>query len=340
MKSAQVMAGAAVGGAELFYERLCTALHQSGDAVLPVIRRAPDRAYRLRRAGLAPHQLRFGNHEIATRLRLGAYLRRESPEVVVAWMGRAAAATPRGPWTLVGRLGGNYDLRRFRRCRHLVGNTRAIADWIIAEGWPADRVHHLPNFVPDLLGATPADRLHLAVPPEAPLILALGRLHPVKGFDLLIRAVAALPGAHLVIAGAGTEDAALAALAAELRIADRVHLPGWRTDTDSLLAACDVFVCPSRSEPLGNAVLEAWSAARPVIATEAEGPRALIRAGIDGLLVKLADPAALTQAIAALLADRTRAAAIAAAGRARYLEGFGEAEVVGAWRQFLRSVAP
>src|SRR6185312_9384644 len=150
MKVAQIMAGAPAGGAELFFERLTIALHRAGDAVLPVIRRDAARAERLQAAGLAPLLLGFGGpFDLFTAGWLRAALRRFAPRVAVAWMSRAARFAPRGDCALVGRLGGYYDLRYYRRCDHLAGNTRGIVDWIIAQGWPSDRVHYLPNFSTD-----------------------------------------------------------------------------------------------------------------------------------------------------------------------------------------------
>jgi glycosyltransferase involved in cell wall biosynthesis len=84
-----------------------------------------------------------------------------------------------------------------------------------------------------------------------------------RGFDVLLRAIAMLPRGHLYLAGAGPEDAALRALAGELGITRRVSFLGWRRDVGSLLATADIFICSSRHGPLGNIVLEAWSAARP-----------------------------------------------------------------------------
>jgi glycosyltransferase involved in cell wall biosynthesis len=339
MLTAQIMAGASVGGAEVFFERLCGALHRAGEGVLPVIRRDAARAARLQAAGLAPLQARFGGAlDVCTGPLLARALRARAPAVVVAWMGRAAAVTPRGPWTLVGRLGGYYDLKRFRRCAHLVGNTRHIVDWMVGQGVPVDRAHYLPNFVPDLRGTVPADRAALGVPNGAPLVLGLGRLHAAKGFDVLIRALADLPQAHAVIAGEGEQRGALERLAASCGVAARVHLPGWRADSGALLAACDVLVCPSRHEPLGNVVLEAWSAARPVVAAASPGPAALIRDGQDGVLVPVDDAAALAAGVARGLA--AGGADLGQAGRARYAAEFAEASVVARWRDFLHAVAP
>jgi glycosyltransferase involved in cell wall biosynthesis len=330
------MAGAPHGGAEAFYERLSLALHAAGEEVLPVIRRDAERAARLSAGGLHPVELAFGGaFDLATGPRLRRVLAAFAPAVVIAWMNRAARFTPRGPWTLVGRLGGYYDLKYYRRCDHLVGNTRDITRWIVAQGWPAERAHHLPNFVADLAGAAPA-----ALPGAPPRLLAMGRLHRNKGFDVAIRALALLPGAHLSIAGEGPERAALAALAREAGVAERVAFLGWRGDVGALLAAADVFVCSSRHEPLGNVVLEAWSAARPVVAAAAEGPRELIADGETGLLVPPDAPEALAAAIGALLADPGRAARLAAAGRALYARDFAEAAVLARWRAFLAALAP
>ena len=122
-------------------------------------------------------------------------------------------------------------------------------------------------------------------------------------------------------------------------MADRTHLLGWRRDIGALLAAADLFICSSRHEPLGNIVLEAWSAARPVVAVAAQGPSELIRDGETGLLVPPEAPEALAIAIAGLLADAPRAAALAAAGRAEFAARFAEAPVVSAWREFLHKLA-
>ena len=115
-------------------------------------------------------------------------------------------------------------------------------------------------------------------------------------------------------------------------------MPGWAHDTAGLLAACDVLACPSRHEPLGNVVIEAFSAARPVVAARAQGPVELIAPGADGLLVPLEDAPALGLAIRAVLEDRALAGLLAAAGRARYEAEFAAAPVLARWRHFLRTV--
>jgi len=342
MRVAHVLGSAGLGGAEGFFERLCIAQAAAGEHILPVIRREPGRAARLRAGGLEPVELGFGGYlDLRTGPRLERLLREFRPDVVVAWQNRANRFVPRGrlmggPWPLAGRLGGYYDLRYYRRCDHILGNTQGLRNWFLQEGWPPERAHALPNFVPDLAGAIPA---MLPAPAGVTRLLAMGRLHPNKGFDTLLRALAQLPGMHLSLAGDGPERAALGGLARELGVADRVALLGWREDAGALLAGCDLFVCPSRHEPLGNVVLEAWSAGRPVIAGDAAGPVELITPGVSGLLVPREDAAALAQAIAALAAQPERAATLAAAGRAAYERDYAEAPVLARWRAFLEAVA-
>ncbi len=333
MRIAQVMAGAPKGGAELFYERLTIALAAAGETVLPVVRANAEREGRLRAGGVVPVGLGFGGPlDLRTRWRLRQTLRSFRPDVTVAWMNRAAGATPAGDWVLVGRQGGFYDLKYYRHCDHIVGNTMGIVAWLAEQGWPAHRAHYVPNFVPDMQPGeviAPWDG-------QAPVLLTMGRLHRNKAFDTLIRALPMIPDAVLRIAGEGPERDALASLAADLGVADRVQLLGWRHDTAALLAEADLLVCPSRHEPLGNVVIEGWSARRPVVAASSQGPAELIEHGRTGLLVPVDDPPALAAAIRDALAEPLRSA-LAAAGRLRYETEFTESAVVERWRRFLRS---
>ncbi|HXS40298.1 MAG TPA: glycosyltransferase [Stellaceae bacterium] len=335
----QAMAGAVHGGAEAFFERLAVALDRAGEDQAIVIRRNPERAARLRREGLAPLQLPFGGvFDLVTKPRLARAIAEFRPRVVLTWMSRATALCPRGDFVHVARLGGYYDLRHYRHCDHLIGNTRGLATWLIAQGWPEGRVHYLPNFAEDARAA-PLPRAAFATPEDAPLALALGRLHRNKGFDVLLEAIARIEGLYLWLAGDGPLEADLKRRAASLGIAGRVRFLDWRADVPALLAACDVLVSSARIEPLGNTIIEAWAAAKPVIAASASGPAELIADERTGLLVPLEDAAALAAALRRLLVDRTLAASLAAAGRAAFEAQFSEASVVAAYRDFFAKVA-
>ncbi|TAN62140.1 MAG: glycosyltransferase, partial [Magnetospirillum sp.] len=153
-----------------------------------------------------------------------------------------------------------------------------------------------------------------------------------------LRAVEQVHDCYLWIAGEGPLRAELEDLAAHLAVKPRVRFLGWRDDVAALYASGDLFVCPSRHEPLGNVVIEAWAAAKPVIACAAQGPRQLIADGITGLLTPVDDGKALAAAIRRLLAEPETARALAAAGRQAYEERFTEAAVVARYLEFFAKV--
>jgi glycosyltransferase involved in cell wall biosynthesis len=173
-------------------------------------------------------------------------------------------------------------------------------------------------------------------PETAPLILALGRLHPIKGFDVLLHALAKLPGAYLWLLGEGEERTVLESLTAELGLGDRVRFLGWRDRPAAYYAAADVIACPSRREALGNVVIEAWAHSRPVVAAQAPGPAALIEPGVNGLLVAIEDGDELAAAIRSLIESEALREDLAAAGHESYLGSFTEAAVVEAYGNFFR----
>jgi len=338
MKIANIMAGAKVGGAELFFERFNSALAELKDfSVLPIIRQDKARADRLRTENLTPKELSFGGPlDFITRFRLRKLLNEYKPDVVMAWMSRAAMHTPKGDWTLIARLGGYYDLGYYKNCDHLVGNTQDIVDWIISEGWPSDRAHYLPNFCPDFSKATvfrPS-----TIPKDAKLILTAGRLHTDKAFDVLIKALSYLPKAHLLIVGEGPERSSLELQASALSIEDRVHMPGWSQEMPSLFAACDIFVCPSRIEPLGNVVIEAFSAGKPIVAAASKGPKVLISDEQSGLLAPLENAEILAQQIERVLNDPQLAERLSKVARLEFEQKYAKKPVMARWVEFLEKI--
>ena len=335
----QAMAGADQGGAENFFVRLAGGLARAGVAQRVAIRRNPDRAAALRAEGVEPVELPFGAwFDFATRPALRRLVAEWRPAVVLTWMNRATRAMPPGPFVHAARMGGYYDLKYYRRCHHLVGNTRDIVAHIVRSGWPAERAHYLPNFVDDR-PATAIDRATLDTPGDATVLLAAGRLHRNKAFDVLLDALPLVPGAVLWLAGEGPERASLTQRAERLGIATRVRFLGWRDDVPRLYGAADLFVCPSRHEPLGNVVIEAWARGVPVVAARAAGPAALVEDGVTGLLVPVDDAPALAEALVRVLADGALGRRLAAAGRAAHDREFSEAAVVGQYVDFFRRIA-
>ncbi|MFZ5670543.1 MAG: glycosyltransferase [Pseudomonadota bacterium] len=321
------------GGAETYFVDLVSALHAAGIEEACAIRRHPGRARALARAGVVAETFGFGGPlDLLTRPRIAAFARRNGARALVAWMNRAARHAPRGPWRRIGRLGGYYSLKYYRDFDHLVGNTRDIADWIVAQGWPGDRVSFIPNFADADGEAAPVDRAALATPEGVPLLLGMGRLHEAKGHDVSLKALAQIPDAWLWIAGAGALEDKLKAMATALGVEARVRFLGWRSDAAALYRAADVCLFPSRFEPLGNVVIQAWAHGLPVIAARSQGPGALIRDGEDGLLVEIDDADALAERTRAVLADPMLRIRLIQNGHARVEAEFSRAAVVDEWR--------
>lgn len=172
-------------------------------------------------------------------------------------------------------------------------------------------------------------RLHEGPLPQLdsrpPVIGALSRLDPIKGYPYLLRAMprvlARVPDARLEIAGAGPQREALQAEIDNLGLADVVTLLGWRDDLDAVFSRWRVFAAPALMEGLGIAILEAAMRGLPVVASNVGGIPELIEHDVTGMLVPPADPIALGDALGTLLTDTPHAAALgaAAASRARAL---------------------
>ncbi len=333
MSVLHLLGTAGEGGAETYFVDLVKALKRAGVAEAAVIRANAGREARLTKAGVPVKVLRFGGPlDILTKPAAAGFAALNKTKVAVAWMNRAARHTPRGPWARIGRLGGYYSLKYYKGFDHLVANTEDIAEWIVGQGWPAGLVTCIPNLAAAPPDGAPVDRATLDTPPGAPLLLAMGRLHENKAHDVSLQALAQLPEAYLWIAGVGPLEAKLKGLAEALGVADRVRFLGWRTDASALYRTADICVFPSRFEPLGNVVIQAWAHGLPVIAAESQGPKALIQDGDDGLLVPIDDPDALASKVRGLLAEPSQRARLAAAGAARVEAEFSQAAVVAQWK--------
>lgn len=155
----------------------------------------------------------------------------------------------------------------------------------------------------------------LGLSPDHPVVGAVGRLSPEKGFDLLIRAVAGLPGVQLVIVGEGDDRPRLEGLIRELNLLERCQLLGFRSDVKPVYEAMDVFALSSLREGLPNVLLEAFALGVPVVATRIAGVPRLVQDGQNGTLTEPGGAEALRSALAELLANEDRRRRFALAGR-------------------------
>jgi glycosyltransferase involved in cell wall biosynthesis len=335
------MAGAAHGGAETAFIDMCLALADAGVAQEVATRRNPRNAP-LEARGIRVYTLPFGGPaDLYTPWRIKGIARAFRPHIAQTWMSRAAQRTPklRGLGCLVvSRLGGYYALKHFRSTDYFTAITPDLRGFLIGAGVAPGKVRHINNFAETEQAAAPADRAALDTPADAPLLLALGRLHEAKAFDVLLRALAELPGLYLWIAGEGPQRQELEALCASLGLRERVRFLGWRDDRAALFAAADICVFSSRYEPFGTVFVQAWAAGVPLVTTTADGPRQYVRDAQDGLVVSIDDAPALAAAIRRLAADPALAAQLAANGRRRYEGEFTRERTVADYLAFYREI--
>ncbi|WP_447921799.1 glycosyltransferase family 4 protein [Achromobacter aegrifaciens] len=234
-------------------------------------------------------------------------------------------------------------LRRltYPRAASVVALTRGTADWL-GQHVPGSRLAVIPNPV------------HFPLPRAEPVLtpvsgdgrkrlLAVGRLHADKGFDLLIQAYAQLAASHpdwdLVILGEGEERRALQTQVREAGLESRISMPGRAGNVGDWYESADLYVLTSRFEGLSNTLLESMASGLAAVSFDCDtGPREIVREGVDGVLVRPnGDVPALGKALDAVMsndADRQRMAQAATDVRDR----FSAARVLQKWQELFDGV--
>jgi len=260
------------------------------------------------------------------RLALGMKRLGSSPVAVVVH-GNEVYGSPRmkALAALLGRADAIIAVSRYARAR------------LVDLGLPPEKTFAVPNgvffegFDPPEAGERVRSRLGLE---GKKVILSVGRLSRVKGFDSVIRALpsvaARVPEAAYLIVGAGPEEAALRTLAAELGVAERVIFVGevphgeMGRGAHAYYQACDLFAMPSREDPASGAVeafgivhLEAGACGKPVVGGRSGGSAEAVAEGESGLLVDGDCPDELAEAILRVLTSPGLARAMGEAGRRR-----------------------
>jgi glycosyltransferase involved in cell wall biosynthesis len=237
------------------------------------------------------------------------------------------------------------------RAQAVVANSLATAEAFQRNGGKKNLVRVIPNGFeisrfraplgkrsPELPGGLPAG--------DSPIAGSFGRITRWKGQDVLIKALAELPGVHGLIVGEAlftAEDRIfreeIRKLAADLGVADRVHFVGFCRDIVPLLFRVDLVVhCSTSPEPFGRVIVEAMLAGRPVVAAKAGGAPEIVKDHETGLLVEPSDSHALARAIHELLGNRQLAATLAEAAKKDAEARFGLEGVLQQWKNCIREV--
>jgi len=251
----------------------------------------------------------------------------------MAWR-MAPATVPRPLFVAARRVDFHLKRHAFSRWKYrqvdvFVAASRVIADMLVADGVPADRVEVVHDGVNvGAIDQHPPVDVHgtFWLPHGAPVVGNVAALAPHKGQTHLVAAAARLvpevPDLRVLIVGEGDLRPALERQIRELGLERHVVLTGFRHDAIGIIKSLDLFVLSSVTEGLGSAALEAMACERAVVATRAGGiPEAVID-GQTGRLVPPGDPEALAGPILELVRDPARRAAFGAAGRARVIAQF------------------
>jgi len=285
--------------------------------------------------------------------RLYNLLRHERPTILHTWMfhanvvGRVIGRLAKVPIIVSSRR----NVYIGKRWRELLNrwtaplDDRVIAVCELARQAEIERARVAPDHVVTIyngvdvnqfsaMSAQAAARIRrgFGIPLDAPLLGAVGRLHPQKDFATLLAAVAQvqehIPTVQLLLVGDGELRGDLEAQTRLLGLSEIVTFAGHRADIPEILATLDLFVLPSLWEGMPNAVLEAMAAGLPVVATAVGGTPEVVVDGVTGLLVTPRDPDALANAINRLLSNDDLRRKTGRAGRDRVGQHFSVHEVV------------
>ena len=183
-------------------------------------------------------------------------------------------------------------------------------------------------------------RSELSLEPKTRLLISVGRISSEKDLPTMVRAMALVTQtgirAHLAVVGEGPDRESLQRFLLSQAQGENITILGPRMDVPALLASADIFVQSSLTEGTSIALLEAMAAGLPVAATAVGGNVDLVLPGQTGLLVPPSDPAALAQAMGALLADPERSRAYGRAGAKRVAERFSLEAMAEAYAKLYR----
>lgn len=303
MKILHLSYGYGNGGAETFAIDTMLALQERGVEQFVLYHGNNNFRNSLRCAKIPHKKLNFVNwKKWIERWMIQRRINAFSPDIVHCWTPHAAAFIPRNSGVpSLGWFGGYHKIKHHAICDYYMGVTLDIVQHIQKQDIRPDKV-----FLGHTFGTLPQDaplsRATFGIPDGKPVILLLARMHWVKGVDILLRASVGLD-AFLLLCGDGPELETYRKLAHDLGLESRVCFPGWRQDRSALLDLADILAVPSRDEPFGTVMPEAWYKKVPVVAAKAQGPRFYIKHGENGMLCEIENVDGLTKNLNAVLSD-------------------------------------
>ena len=329
MKIFHIIAGAEHGGAESCAVDTISALHRAGVDQVLVCRPYDHFLPFKEQLNGKFHTVNFNrlNSWLDTR-KINRLIGAEEPDLVHCWMNRAASVIKKQIETpVLGWFGGYYDLKYYKNCDFYMGVTKDIVSYINKNSQISDRAY-LGHPFGTLEKKNNLKKSDFGIPEDSKVVLLLSRMHQKKGVDLLIQAAKRIEGVYFLLAGDGPELSRYKALATRLGVSDRVIFPGWCEDRLALLQLADVCTLPSRYEPFGIVMTEAWFAGVPLVATRAAGARHYVTDGVDGLLLEIDDLNGLVDAIKRCLQSTSLRRKLVLGGKETYKNQFSRDAII------------
>lgn len=216
---------------------------------------------------------------------------------------------------------------KYGRASVIIAISDAVARVLETSGVVPSRIRVVPDGVDihrHVVPATSDTLASLGVRPGSPLVVQVAQLvghkDPVNFVRAVARARERIPDVQALLVGDGSLRADVEAEVGALTLEDTLHVAGYRTDADALLAAADVACLSSREEGMGSVLLDALAFGRPIAATRAGGIPEIVDDGQTGLLAPVSDPRALGDAIATLLSDAPLRARFSENGKSRVMD--------------------
>ncbi len=331
-----------MGGAERFFIRLTNGLASLDHPTQAIVRAGyevgPNIPLNVKKYEISMRSTwdPFAKHNIKR------IIKKESPQIVQTYMTRATLLTrinKNSGVTHVARLGGYYKLKNFAHAHAWIGNTKGICDYLIKGGFPAEKIFHISNFI-DIPKPVSEKKLSLlkkslGIPEDGFCFLTAGRFVEVKGHSELLSGFAKLPATinnrtlYLIMLGNGPLEQKLKELARQLNIESRIIWPGWQTNPEPFFQLADLIVFTSRErETLGNVILEAWAAKKPVLTTKFRGALEITEHGLNAWQAECESPSSIAEGMEQLIKDKKLMEQIAENGHKKVLTHFSKEKII------------
>ena len=338
IKILNIISGSKYGGAELFFERLALSF-ETCDKIEQkiIIRNNRNRSKKFIDGINEIEKINFFHklNPFCT-FKIEKIIREYKPNILLSWMNRASSVIPNikiNNEITVGRLGGYYKIKNYTKCDYLITNTSDLKKYVISKGWDTNKVEFIPNFV----SQNKIDKTKLKINKDR-IILCMGRFHPNKAIDILIKAMPFLPKFRLFIVGEGELKSQYEILIKKFDLMSRVKIFEWSDNISEFLNKCSILVCPSRHEPFGNIVIDGWAHKIPVVVSDVGGPGRIVKHKTTGIKFEKDNTFDLVSKIKNLNSDKKLKRKIVMNAYNVYKKSYSEEVIVSNYLSFFRRI--